>query len=89
MKYVTPEQSKASRARLGLSQVTTAERAGVNRSYLNLFELRRWVPSDEFRQKLTSFYELHGALDSTIGKVARVVLSGAAVFLVLLSLGRR
>ena len=58
---LTPEQSKQFRAELDLSQRRAAELAGVSRSYLNQFERARWIPTDEFLEKLSSFYAAQGA----------------------------
>ncbi len=60
---ITPEQSRATRARLGLSQRHTAEQAAVPRSYLNQFERGRWIPTDEFSAKLLAFYVDQGLPD--------------------------
>ena len=60
---LTAEQSKKSRAHLGLSQRRTAEQANVPRSYLNQFERGRWNPTDAFLARLTAFYRNHGIVD--------------------------
>ena len=58
---MTPEQSRAARAELGLSQRKAAELAGISRPYLNQFERERWIPTDEFLIKLSDFYLDQGA----------------------------
>lgn len=60
---LTAEQSRATRARLGLSQRRTAEQAAVPRSYLNQFERGRWIPTDVFLAKLLAFYADQGPID--------------------------
>lgn len=54
---LTQEQSRTIRAQLGLSQRRVAAEADVPRSYLNQFEMGRWIPTDAFLSKLTDFYE--------------------------------
>ena len=62
---LTPEQSRAIRTKIGLSQRRVATEASVPRSYLNQFEMGRWIPTDDFLMKLIDFYSEHGAFDST------------------------
>jgi len=62
---LTPEQSRAIRTKIGLSQRRVATEASVPRSYLNQFERGRWIPTDDFLSKLIDFYSEHGAFDST------------------------
>ena len=57
---LTKEHSRSFRTKLGLSQRRTAAEAGVPRSYLNQFEMGRWIPTDAFLSKLAAFYKEHG-----------------------------
>lgn len=59
---LTKEQSRSIRAKLGLSQRRTAAEAGVPRSYLNQFEMGRWIPTDAFLSKLVYFYGEFGRM---------------------------
>ena len=59
---LTKEQSRTIRAKLGLSQRRAAADADVPRSYLNQFEMGRWIPTDAFLSKLSNFYEECGSL---------------------------
>ena len=59
---LTPEQSKAARTQLDLSQRRVAEQASLPRSYLNQFERGRWIPTDAFLSRLTEFYRARGGL---------------------------